>query len=72
MVLDRYFTPFIFLLTYKLQPHILMYQVFHTFIIELILIEYFFLSLNSWHHAWPRFMGLKSHKWMKIRLRNHP
>jgi hypothetical protein len=41
-----------FSLTYKLQPHILMYQIFFTFILKLILIEdFFFLSLNSWLHA---------------------
>jgi hypothetical protein len=40
-----------FSLTYKLQPRISMYQVFHTFITKLILIEYFFHFLNSWHHA---------------------
>jgi hypothetical protein len=40
-----------FSLIYKLQPCILMYQVFHTFIVKLILIkDLFFLSLNSWHH----------------------
>jgi len=61
-----------FFLTYEIQPHISMYQVFDTFIIELILIEDFFLSLNSWHHAWPRFTSLKLHKWMKICLKNHP
>jgi hypothetical protein len=40
-----------FSLTYKLEPHILMYQVFHTFIVKLILIKDFFFSLNSWHCA---------------------
>jgi hypothetical protein len=33
-----------------------MYQIFHTFIVKLILIEdfiLFFFSLNSWRHAWP-------------------
>jgi hypothetical protein len=40
-----------FSLTYKLQSHILKYQVFHTFIAKLILIEDFFLSLNSWRCA---------------------
>jgi hypothetical protein len=40
-----------FSLTYKLQPCISMHQVFHTFIVELILIEDFFFSLNSGHHA---------------------
>jgi hypothetical protein len=33
-----------FSLTYKLQPRILMYQIFHTFIVELILIEDFSFS----------------------------
>ncbi len=60
-----------FSLTYKLQSHIVMYQVFHTFIAKLILIKYFFHSLNSWSHAWPHFMGLKPHKWMKNHLRSH-
>jgi len=32
-----------FSLAYKLQPRILMYQMFHTFIVKLILIEDFFL-----------------------------
>jgi hypothetical protein len=41
----------LFSLTYKLQPHILMYQFFHTFIAKLISIEDFFLTLNSWRHA---------------------
>jgi hypothetical protein len=40
-----------FSLTYKLQSHISRYQVFHTLITKLILIEDFFLSLNSWHCA---------------------
>jgi hypothetical protein len=33
------YTFFSFSLTYKLQPRILMYQIFHTFIVKLILIE---------------------------------
>jgi hypothetical protein len=50
----------------------LMYQVFHTFIVKLILIKDFFFSLNSWHCAWSHFMSLKSHKWMKNHPKNHP
>jgi hypothetical protein len=38
-------------LTYKLQSCVSRYQVFHTFIAKLILIEDFFLSLNSWCRA---------------------
>jgi len=37
---------FFFSLTYKLQPNISMYKVFHTFIVELILIEFFFPFLE--------------------------
>jgi hypothetical protein len=51
-----------FSLTYKLQSHILMYQVFHTFIAKLILIKDFFLSLNSWCRTCPRLTDLKPHK----------
>jgi hypothetical protein len=40
-----------FSLTYKFQSRISVYQVFHTLIVKLILIEDFFLSLNLWHHA---------------------
>ncbi len=48
-----------FSLIYKLQSHISRYQVFHTFIAKLILVEDFFLFLNSWCFAWLRFMSLK-------------
>ncbi len=37
-----------FSLTYKLQSCISKYQIFHTLIAKLILIEYFFCSLTSW------------------------
>jgi hypothetical protein len=40
-----------FSLMYTLQSHISKYQVFHKFIVKLILIKDFFLSLNPWHRA---------------------
>jgi hypothetical protein len=53
-----------FSLIYKLHSRISMYQVFHTFIIKLILIK----DWNSWHCAWPQLTGLKLHKWTKNHL----
>jgi hypothetical protein len=46
---------------------------FHTFIVDLILIEdlTFFLSLKLWCCAWSHFMGPKPHKQMKNRLWRH-
>jgi len=61
-----------FFSTYKLQSHNSKYKIFHTFITKLILIEFFFLFLNSWCHTWLCFMGFQLHKWMKNRLENSP
>jgi hypothetical protein len=47
-----------FSLTYKLQPHILIYQIFHTFIVELILTKDFFF---------PFFEFMASHMTMSYR-----
>jgi hypothetical protein len=37
-----------------------------------IWLKIFFLSLNSWHRLWPHLTGLKSHKWTRNHLENHP
>jgi hypothetical protein len=73
MVLNYYFTPFLPFLWPINYNHITWgIKFFHTFITKLILIEDFFISLNSWCCACLCFMGLKLHKWMKKPLENCP
>ncbi len=72
MVLDHYFTPFLPFLWLINCNHGSLCTKFSTHSLPSWFWLKIFLSLNSWHHAWPCRMSLKPHKWMKNHLRSCP